>query len=85
VQTGAGDIAQVLLLRAVVLARSGYAQSESVAIEGQALRGVGYDDRRVVDAEEKPITGLALARRELQEFQRMAGAGRQTRSGPPTG
>ena len=65
----------MLLLRAVVLARSGYAQSESVAIEGQALRGVRYDDRSVVDAEEKPITGLGLARRELQEFQRMAGAG----------
>jgi len=29
----------------------------------------------VVDAEEKPITGLGLARRELQAFQRMAGAG----------
>src|SRR5205807_1879593 len=40
VQTHAGDIALVVLFRAVVLARSGYAQSDSVAIEGVRIKSL---------------------------------------------
>src|SRR5271165_657511 len=49
-QVGAEDVVQVLLLRAVVLRRPRHAQPERVAIEGEAARGVGDHDGRVVYA-----------------------------------
>jgi len=44
----------MLLLRTVVVAGSRYLKAERIAIEGEALFGIAYDDSGMINAEEKP-------------------------------
>jgi hypothetical protein len=52
----------MLLLGAVVLAAARDAETQRVAIEGEARLGIADHDRGVVDAQEEPPVGLLPAR-----------------------
>src|SRR5438046_572908 len=72
-QPGAEHAVQVLLLGPVVLALALHLESQEIAIEAEARRRVGGDDRRVVDAEEQPRgrplpPGVAPPERALQDL-----------------
>src|SRR6516162_4299540 len=75
-QVRSEDIVQVLLLEAVVVTFTGNVQAQEIAVELQASISIRYGNGRVVDAEEQPAVSLlplriTLARRELQNLQRM--------------
>src|SRR5579885_1363937 len=66
----------MLLLGSVILALSGHAQAEQVAIEPQAGFGIGDRNGGVVYSEEQTIAlpvpfGIPFVFGELQDFERM--------------
>src|SRR5207247_10918058 len=71
------DLVQVLLLGAVVLARSGHSEPERIAVAAEAPLGVSDHDGRVIDAEEEAVArpaplGVPLVGRELEDLEGMA-------------
>ena len=76
-QPRAEHVVQMLLLDVVVLALAGDLHAERVAIEAQRGVRVVDHDRRVIDAEKQRVgrrraSGAALARRERDDFEKMA-------------
>ena len=73
---GAWHRREAFLFDTPIIARAGDAQADAVPIESEALVGIGYRDRAVVDVEKQPVlllpARLALVARKLDQFERMA-------------